>query len=95
MGNHAESKSRLLLNKPLDVKSSYPYTEIFLNVCKSTTLVEVCEIVGVSDQDRRICGINMTGGMTNAVDWCCTMYQLPRFDDALEAYLAEQEKEVA
>lgn len=73
----------------LDVKSSYPYTEIFANVCRSTTLMEICEIKGITDEERRLVGINLTGGVTNAVEFCTTMYKLPQLDTLLDAY--EQE----
>lgn len=70
----------------LDVKSSYPYTEIFANVCRSTTIMEICEIKGVTEEQRRIAGLNLTGGITNAVEFCTVMYKLPEFDPLLEAY---------
>lgn len=70
----------------LDVKSSYPYTEIFANVCRSTTIMEISQIRGVSEEERRMVGINLTGGVTNAVEFCTVMYKLPELDPLLEAY---------
>lgn len=70
----------------LDVKSSYPYTEIFLNISKATTMLELCSIDGVTEEVRRRIGLNLTGGATNAAEFCIKAYKAPTFPTLLEAY---------
>lgn len=70
----------------LDVKSAYPYTEIFLNISKATTILELCRIEGVSESDRRIIGLNITGGNVNATEFCMRALGAPSLDEILEAY---------
>lgn len=70
----------------LDVKSAYPYTEIFLNISKSTTVLELCKIEGVTEEDRRIIGLNITGGNVNATEFCQRVLDAPTFDELLELY---------
>lgn len=73
----------------LDIKSSYPNTEIFCNISKATTMLELCDIEGVSDEDRRIVGLNMTGGEVNAVEFCTRIYKLPELSVLADAFMNE------
>lgn len=73
----------------LDVSSSYPNTEDFLNISKETTWRELSKIDGVSDAAYRRCGINMTGGITNAVEICSELYRAASFDDLLNGFMAD------
>lgn len=75
----------------LDVKSSYPYTEIFLNISKATTMLELCQIDGVLEIIRRHVGLDVTGGRSNASSFCINIYKAPTNDTLLEAF----EREVA
>lgn len=70
----------------LDLKSSYPYTEIFLNISKGTTKHEVIKIEGVTDDQRRQVGINLTGGTTNAVQYCNIIHKLPMLSELDELF---------
>lgn len=70
----------------LDVKSSYPYTEIFLNISKATTMLELGSIEGVSEDVRRRVGLNLTGGHTNAVEFCIKVHSAPTLPQLLEHY---------
>lgn len=70
----------------LDVKSSYPYTEIFLNISKATTMLELSSIEGVSEEVRRRVGLNLTGGDTNAVEFCTKVYKAPTLPDLLDSF---------
>lgn len=70
----------------LDVKSAYPYTEILANVSKATTKMELSYIEGVSETDRRIIGLNLTAGRTNAVELCTRAFGLPELDVLLMDY---------
>ena len=75
-----------LLVADLDVKSAYPYTEIFSNVSKETTAMELCYIEGVSEADRRIIGLNLTAGKVNSVELCTRAFGLPQLDTLLADY---------
>lgn len=73
----------------LDVKSAYPYTQIILNISKATTMLELCSIEGVLEQDRRIAGLNITGGDVNAIDFCTRLYKAPQLIQLAEVYEKE------
>lgn len=73
----------------LDVKSAYPYTQIILNICKATTMLELSFIEGVLEEDRRIAGLNITGGDINAIDFCTRIYKAPTLIRLAQAYEAE------
>ena len=79
------------LKVSLDVKSSYPYTEIFLNISKATTMLELCTIEGVLESIRRHVGLDVTGGRTNASSFCINIYKAPTNDRLLDLF----EKEMA
>ena len=77
----------------LDVKSAYPYAQIIENISKSTTRREVISIKGVSDQDRRKIGYNLTAGRVNAVEYCTVVHKVPQLVDILQ-YFDIDESEV-
>lgn len=79
----------------LDVKSAYPYAQIIENISKSTTRREVVAIKGVSDQERRRLGYNLTAGRVNAVEYCTTVHKVPQLKDILEYFDIEPETEAA
>jgi hypothetical protein len=79
-----------LLTSDLDVRSAYPYTEIFSNVSKETTAMELSSIEGVSEADRRIIGLNLTAGRVNAVELCTRAFGLPQLDVLLADYEASK-----
>lgn len=64
----------------LDLRSAYPWGEITMNVGKETTTYEICRIEGLSNADQRMLGLNITGGATNAVEYCRVMHRLPSFE---------------
>lgn len=70
----------------LDIAATYPTGELVMNISKDTTKRELCEIQGVSETVRRLQGINLTGGHTNAVELCVEFYGAPSFDKMLEAF---------
>lgn len=74
----------------LDVKSAYPYTEIFLNISRKETRLELCDIKGVSEADRRIVGLNLTGGKVNHVEFCTRILNAPELDELAIAYMKEK-----
>lgn len=70
----------------LDVSASYPNGESVFNISKETTKKELLTIEGVSESVRRMQGINLSGGATNAVEFCTGMFHMPPMVTWLEAY---------
>ncbi|MBB5409394.1 hypothetical protein HDG34_003335 [Paraburkholderia sp. HC6.4b] len=70
----------------LDALSSYPTGEETFNISKETTSRELCRIEGVSEHTRRMQGINLSGGATNAVEVACGLFGLPSLDQWLDAF---------
>lgn len=52
-------------------------------------MLELCDIEGVSEEDRRIVGLNMTAGEVNAVEFCTRIYKLPEIATLADAFMAE------
>jgi hypothetical protein len=73
----------------LDVKSAYPYGQIIANISRETTILELCSIQGVSDTDRRIIGLNLTGGSVNSVEFMTRAHKAPQLTELLDAFLSE------
>lgn len=70
----------------LDVAGTYPNIEYFMNISKETTFRELSEIRDVPENIRRSIGINLTGGVVNAVEICCNVYNLPTFNELLKDF---------
>lgn len=64
-------------NADLDVKSSYPYGQWVFNMSRQTTVRELVDIEGVRDHQRRIQGLNISGGRSNAVEFCTEIFKVP------------------
>lgn len=73
----------------LDVSASYPYGEAVFNISRETTHLELIDIEGVSEFDRRMQGINLSSGATNAVEFCTTLFKLPTPVEWLESFQAD------
>lgn len=74
----------------LDVSASYPNGEEVFNISRHTTSKELIEIVGVSDYQRRMQGIGLSAGHTNAVEICNNIIGMPALPDLLAAFKQEQ-----
>ena len=74
----------------LDVAASYPNNECVLNISKETTKREICDIEGIPEEVYRMQGINLSGGRTNAAEYCQTMFGLPTMDKMLHHYKASK-----
>jgi hypothetical protein len=75
----------------LDVSASYPNGESVFNISKETTRKELISVDGVSESVRRMQGINLSGGATNAVEFCTGMFKMPQMTQWLEAYQRQDE----
>lgn len=73
----------------LDVKGSYPTTEVICNISKETTYSEMCKVEGLTEKQQRTIGINMTNPRVNAMEVSTTLFGLPSSDDLLEAFKKE------
>ncbi|BCM95233.1 hypothetical protein [Burkholderia phage FLC6] len=73
-------------NADLDVKSSYPYGQWVFNMSRTTTVRELVEIEGVRDHVRRIQGLNISGGRSNAVEFCTEIFGLPSLAELDKIY---------
>ncbi len=69
-----------------DLTQAYPTGGLVMNISKETTSIELCSIDGVSEQARRRAGINLTGGMTNAIEVCNDILGLPYIHDVLDVF---------
>lgn len=70
----------------LDVSASYPNGECVFNISKETTKKELISIEGVSEHTRRMQGINLSAGASNAVEFTTGMFKMPTMIQWLEAY---------
>lgn len=75
----------------LDVSAAYPNTEDFMNISKETTFRELSRIRDIPEEVQRRCGINMTAGVTNAVEICCELYKMPGFDTLLQSFAEDKQ----
>ena len=76
----------------LDVSASYPNGGCVFNISRETTKKELVRIVGVSEEQQRMQGINLSGGHTNAVEWCTGLLGLPQMDQMLATYQRTKER---
>lgn len=74
----------------LDVAASYPNGECVFNISKETTRREVCDVEGIPEEVYRAQGINLSGGRSNAAEYCQTMFGLPTMDKMLAHYKASK-----
>lgn len=78
----------------LDVEGTYPNEQILLNISRETTMMELVDIQGVSERERRAIGVNMSGGAVNAVEICNSLYKTPALGELLVLF-EEELKSVA
>lgn len=74
----------------LDVSASYPNGGAVMNMARNTTVKELISIEGVSDYTRRMQGINLSGGATNAVEICCNLFAMPTLVEMADAFAQEE-----
>jgi hypothetical protein len=70
----------------LDVSASYPNGGCVFNISRETTKKELVKIVGVSEEQQRMQGINLSAGHTNAVEFCTGVLGMPQLDQLLNSY---------
>lgn len=76
----------------LDIVSTYPNVSQILNIARETTVMEFCQIQGITEALRREFGVNLTGGRVNAIEMSQKILNAPTMDKLLEAYLEHKAK---
>lgn len=61
----------------IDIEGTYPNVEDVMNISNETTYRELHAIQGIPDQKRRQIGINLTGGVVNAIELCHELFEFP------------------
>lgn len=74
----------------LDVAASYPKGGTSFNISKATTYCELIDIEGVSEETRRLQGINFSGGASNSTEFCTQMFGLPELNQMLDAFVLDK-----
>lgn len=78
----------------IDIEGTYPNGEDIMNISKETTYRELHQIQGLTEYDRRMVGINLSGGVANAVEICNTVLQLPALAEIGDIYLKYKQESV-
>lgn len=82
-----ELKTRIYLDvADLDVSAAYPRSQCVMNISKETTRKEIIEIKGIDEVTARMQGINISGGSTNAMEYCQTMFGMPTLGEMLDHF---------
>lgn len=71
----------------LDVAGAYPSNQAVFNISKETTSKELVEIEGVDPHVVKHENINLSGGSTNALEYCQLMMKFPSLPEIYEQYL--------
>ena len=69
------------------IVSTYPNVSQILNIERATCVMEFCRIQGKTNEDRRVFGVNLTGGRVNSVELSQLIFDAPPLDAMLEGYL--------
>jgi hypothetical protein len=79
-------------NSDDDVTGAYPSNQVVMNVSKATTVKEIIRIDGIDEEEKRIVGLNMAGGHTNAVEFCTRILDLPELETLRKAFVQELQR---
>ena len=60
-----------------------------MNVSKETTKKEIVSVAGVDLYRQKMEGINLSGGHSNAVEFCTTMFHFPQLSVLLDHFNKE------
>lgn len=76
----------------IDISSSYPSNELALNISRDTTLVEVCQVEGITELEHREVCIDLINAKGNASKICETVLKFPTHDELFEKFMEEEAK---
>lgn len=74
----------------LDVEGTYPNEEILMNISRATTMLEVVDIQGLTEVQRRSVGAHLSGGDANAAEICRDLFKAPDLEQLADMYVEEQ-----
>ena len=80
-------------NADIDATAAYPSGQCVFNACKETTFREIVKIEDVSEYDKRMMGLNLSGGHTNSVLVASSLLGLPTMHQFFEKF-TEDHKEL-
>lgn len=66
-----------------------------MNISKETTYRELCKMRGIPEHVQREIGINLTGGVANAVEICHNAFKLPTPEQWLDSFMEDKKRQVA
>ena len=66
--------------------AAYPNSQCTMNISKETTRKEIIEIKGIDETTSRMQTINLSGGPTNALEFCQTMFGMPNLPEMLQLF---------
>lgn len=69
-----------------DCVSAYPSATTVANVSKGTTLRELISIEGIKEEEFRMQNMNFILGEVNAIEYCQSMFNLPKAEDLLKEF---------
>lgn len=75
----------------MDIEGTYPNEEDIWNISNETTLCEANRIAGISFDQQRMVGINLSGGTTNAIEICMVGLQMPSPEEYLQQFMTEMQ----
>lgn len=75
----------------IDIEGTYPNGEDIMNISKETTYRELHLIRGLTEDERRQVGIDLSGGVSNAVEICTKVLQLPSLSQLGDIYMKHKE----
>lgn len=61
--------------------SAYPNSINAANISRETTSKEIIEIEGIEREDYLNQNINAIFGRVNSVEYCCTMFNFPTYEE--------------
>jgi len=73
-----------------DVGSAYPNSTIVGNVSKTTRILELCKVPGLTTDEQRSIGINLTSVKANALSLASMMYGMSSLDTLLDDFKKEK-----
>jgi len=79
----------------LDVEGTYPNEEILMNISRATTMMEVVDIQGLTEVQRRSIGAHLSGGDVNAAEISRELFKAPDLEQLMQMYVAEHNERMA
>lgn len=71
----------------LDISAAYPSNGMALNMSRETTVRELVSLKNIDEENRRMEGLNLSGGRTNATSVMMNLFNCPSLFDWHETYL--------